>query len=170
MSLRRIFKELACLFKTTCFPRRCSLLDPTDAIRQNYTGRNSLVRENEWINQYRNVDRCYCFHFRNASYFIQILTSLFINKILTKLSQGLRGFSFRKLNNHNFGTYALNSLVTKLKKLVSFGTVSIANIKPVLSQKRKGLIFSGCKHFVSCDTLSKNLQIFWFAESEESSF
>ena len=107
---------------------------------------------------------------RNTSYCIQILTTLFINKILTKLSQELRGFSFRKLNNHNFGTYALNSLVTKLKKLVSFGTVSIANIKPVLSQKRKGLIFSGCKHFVSCDTLSKNLQIFWFAESQESSF
>ena len=107
---------------------------------------------------------------RNTSYCIQILTTLFINKILTKLSQGLRGFSFRKLNNHNFVTYTLNSLVTKLKKLVSFGTVSIANIKPVLSQKRKGLIFSGCKHFVSCDTLSKNLQIFWFAESQESSF
>ena len=107
---------------------------------------------------------------RNTSYCIQILTTLFINKILTKLSQGLRGFSFRKLNNHNFVTYALNSLVTKPKKLVSFGTVSIANIKPVLSQKRKGLIFSGCKHFVSCDMLSKNLQIFWFAESQESSF
>lgn len=91
---------------------------------------------------------------RNTSYCIQILTSLLINKILTKLSQGLRGFSLRKLNNHNFGTYALNILVTKLKKLVSFGTVSIANIKGVLSQKRRGLTFSGCKHFVSCDTLS----------------
>ena len=107
---------------------------------------------------------------RNTSYCIQILTSLFINKILTKLSQGLRRFSFRKFNNHNFGTYALNSLVTKLKKLVSFGTVSIANIKRVLSQKRKGLFFSGCKHFVSCDTLSKNLQIFWLAESGEQLF
>ena len=112
------------------------------------------------------------FCFRNASSSIQILTSLFINKILTKVSQGLRGFSFRKLNNHDFGTYALNSLVTKLKKLVSFVTVSIANIKRVLSisQKRKGLFFSGCKHFVSCDMLSKNLLKFWLAESEESSF
>ena len=110
------------------------------------------------------------FYFRNASYCIQILTSLFINKILTKLSHGLSGFSFRELNNNDFGTYALNSLVTKLKKLVSFVTVLIANIKRVLSQKRKGLFFSGCKRFVSCDMLSKNLQIFWFAESEESSF
>ena len=92
VSLRSIFKELACLFKTTCFPRRSSLLDTTDAIRQNYTRRNSLVRENEWVNQYRNVDRCYCFHFRNASYCIQILTSLFINKFLTKVPQWLNGF------------------------------------------------------------------------------
>ena len=101
---------------------------------------------------------------RNTSYCIQILTTLFINKILTKLSQGLRGFSFRKLNNHNFVTYTLNSLVTKLKKLASFVTVSIANIKRVLSHKGKGLFFSGCEHFVSWDMFSKT--IFPFAGSK----
>ena len=106
------------------------------------------------------------FYFRNASYCIKILTSLFINKILTKLSQGLGEFSFTKLNKHDFETYALNSLVTKLKKLASFVTVSIANIKRVLSHKGKGLFFSGCEHFVSWDMFSKT--IFPFAGSKRA--
>ena len=94
----------------------------------------------------QSIQKCWqvlLFFFRNASYCIKILTSLFINKILTKLSQGLSGFSFRKLNKHDFGTSALNSLVTKLKKLgvdkLNFNWfhdafVSIANRKQIDQQ------------------------------------
>ena len=53
------FKELACLFKNVCFPRRSSV-DPTDAIqKQSYW--KKLARSRERVNQYRNVDRCYYF-------------------------------------------------------------------------------------------------------------